>query len=349
MNLLRKLFGGANSAGSKDYDYYVIQKRQGGIYGRWETIEDNLPDFMDSATGFATYSEGNDTTLRCMGVKKFGDREIKKQLWVHFSREDTEEEIEERKNRTGKKNKDEDSLEKYLLIMREIKADERGKSEKEIEIERLRSGKELGMIQDFYEKYYDMYTSLASQNGEANKYTVWQQGIHEISEVGKEIVKELRGGGKDDSQDEDEKGEETANFEDYKRKALPPPASQEKSNNNGADKGKPGAALLLMAKYIENNGRPLSFLETIAITFPKTYTALASVKSLEELLEKLKPFKNKLPVLGTEEAKVWLGGMLEIILNQGTSEPAENEKPAENDNPVPEKTGAEVELDIKGE
>lgn len=339
MNLLRKLLGGANSAGSKDYDYYVIQKRQGGIYGRWETIEDQLPDFMDSATGFATYSEGTDTTLRCLGVKKFGDREIKKQLWIHFSREDTEEEIEERKNRTGKKNKDEDSLEKYLRIMKEIKADERGKSEKEIEIERLRSGKELGMIQEFYEKYYDMYTSLALQNGEANKYTVWQQGIHEISEVGKEIVKELRGG-RDDSEDEDEKGEETASFEDYKRRALPP-ASQDK---NGADKGKPGAALLLMAKYIENNGSPLSFLETIAITFPKTYTALASVKSLEELLEKLKLFKEKLPVLGTEEAKVWLGGMLEIILNQGT-EPAG--KPDENDNSVPEKQAQRLNQTLK--
>lgn len=346
MNLLRKLLGVANSAGAKDYDYYVIQKRQGGIYGRWETIEDQLPDFMDSATGFATYSDGNDTTLRCLGVKKFGDREIKKQLWVHFSREDTEEEIEERKSRAGKKNKDkdEDSLDKYLRIMREAKAEEKGKSEKELEIEKLRSERELGMIQDFYEKYFALYTTLGSQNGEANKYTVWQQGIHEISEVGKEIVKELRGGGDDEG--EDNKKDETASFEEYKIKALPP-ASQEGPKNNRTDKSKPGAALLLMAKYIEANGSPASYLETIAISFPKSYTALASMKNPEELLEKLKPFETRLPALGTEEARVWLAGMIELILNQDTSEPAE--KPVENDNPVPEKTGAEVESDIKGD
>lgn len=339
MNLLRKLLGGANSAGSKDYDYYTIQKRQGGIYGRWETIEDQLPDFMDSATGFATYSEGTDTSLRCMGVKKFGDREIKKQLWIHFSREDTEEEIEERKSRTGKKDKKEDDLERYLRILNTAKDEERGKLENM-----------MGMMNTFYQNQYELMSGLSQQGSEANKYTVWQQGIHEISEVGKEIVKELRID-KDDSQDEDENGEGPASFEDYKRKALPPAASTEKNKNNAADKGKPGAALLLMAKYIENNGSPLSFLETIAITFPKTYTALSSMKSLEELFEKLKPFKNKLPVLGTEEAKVWLGDMLEIILNQDTSEPAENEKPAskENENSASEKMGTEVESDIKGD
>lgn len=336
MSLIKRLLGGGNGI-VEDYDHYVIQQRIGGLYGRWDEI-DKRKDYLDKASGYATYSDGSDMTLRCFGVRKFGDREIKKQLWITYSREDVEEEIEERKKRTGKKNKDEDSLEKYLRIIREIKDEERGKSGKELEIERIRSEKELGMIQDFYEKYFDLYTALGSQNAEANKYTVWQQGIHEISEVGKEIVKELRGGGDDR---EDEPGEETASFEEYKRKALPP-SSEEKSKNNGADKGKPGAALLLMAKYIENNGSPLSFLETIAITFPKTYTALASVKSLEELLEKLKLFKEKLPVLGTEEAKVWLGSMLEIILNQGT-EPAG--KPDENDNSAPGKPGPEDETD----
>ncbi len=293
MNFLKKLLGGS-SGSVKDYDYYVVQKRQGGIYGKWESIEE-LPDFLDSATGVATYGDGMDATLRCLGVKKFGDREIKKQLWQHISREDVEEEIEERKKRVGKK--DGDNIDRYFDILKLAKDEER---------ERIES--QLGMMSEFYQTQYELFSNLSQQNSEANKYDVWREGIHEMGEIGKEIIQELREG-REGSGDKDEK--ETEKFEDYKRRALPPGRTEGKNKCGGS--GKPGAALMLMAKYIEGSGDPVSYLETIAVAFPDVYQALLTVKNLEELLEKLKPHAKKLPVLATEEAKEWLARMLEII------------------------------------
>lgn len=314
MNFLKRLLGGS-SGSVKDYDYYVIQKRQGGIYGKWESIEE-LPDFLDSATGVATYGDGMDATLRCLGVKKFGDREIKKQLWQHISREDVEEEIEERKKRVGKK--DGDNIDRYFDILKLAKDEER---------ERIES--QLGMMSEFYQNQYELFLSLNQQNSEANKYDVWREGIHEMGEIGKEIIHELRDG-KEDSGDEDKK--ETEKFEDYKRKALPPGTE---GKNKGGGSGKPGAALLLMAKYIEGSGDPVSYLETIAVAFPDVYQALLTVKSLEELLEKLKPHAKKLPVLAAEEAKEWLARMLEII----SQAKAESEKSASEKTGVEDETG----------
>ncbi len=74
----------------KDYNYYVIQQR---INGKWIEI-DIRSNLIDKVSGYATYCQDSDITLRCLGVKKSGDRETKKQLWVTYSREDIEEEIE---------------------------------------------------------------------------------------------------------------------------------------------------------------------------------------------------------------------------------------------------------------
>src|SRR5512147_924282 len=97
MKLLNRLLNRGNSLVG-EYDYYAIQQRLGGLFGIWEEI-DKREDFLDKASGVATYSDGSDITLRCFGVKKFQDREIKKQLWITYSREDIEEEIEDRKKR----------------------------------------------------------------------------------------------------------------------------------------------------------------------------------------------------------------------------------------------------------
>lgn len=317
MKFLKQLFGGS-SGSVKDYDYYVIQKRQGGIYGKWESVEE-LPDFLDSATGVATYGDGMDATLRCLGVKKFGDREIKKQLWQHISREDVEEEIEERKKRVGKK--DDDKIDRYFDILKLAKDEER---------ERIES--QLGMMSEFYQTQYELFSNLSQQNSEANKYDVWREGIHEMGEIGKEIIQELREG-REGSGDKDEK--ETEKFEEYKKKALPPCRAEGKNKGGGSGTGKPGAALLLMAKYIEGSGDQVSYLETIAVAFPDVYQALLTVKSLEELLEKLKPHAKKLPVLAAEEAKEWLARMLEII----SQAKAESEKSASEKTGVEDETG----------
>lgn len=309
MNLLKKLFGRGNGI-VEDYDYYVIQQRIGGIYGRWEEI-DKRKDYLDKASGYATYSDGSDMTLRCHGVRKFKDRDIKKQLWITYSREDIEEEIEERKNRAGRKDQKEDDWEKYIRILNTAKDEERQK------LEGL-----MGMMSEFYQHQYDILTELTQQNVETNKYTVWQQGIHEMSELGKEIVKEIGEGRKDEEKEDEEK--DTDSFDEFKRRALPPPASSERIKNQ-ADNARPGAALVLMAKCIERDKDPVSFLEVLDL-FPKTCEALFSVDP-EELVEKLKPFTKALPVLGTEKAKVWLMKLFEIIHQDDD----DNEPEAETD------------------
>ncbi len=128
MKLLSRLLNRGNSLVG-EYDYYTIQQRLGGLYGRWEEV-DKREDFLDKASGVATYSDGSDITLRCFGVKKFQEREIKKQLWITYSREDIEEEIEDRKKRVGKNETNkEDDLEKYLRILNTAKDEEREKLE----------------------------------------------------------------------------------------------------------------------------------------------------------------------------------------------------------------------------
>ncbi len=84
------------------------------------------------------------------------------------------------------------------------------------------------MMNNFYQNQYGLLTGLQQQNSESNKYDVWKQGIHEISEVGKELVKELRDG--KENRDEDDMGDQTS-FEEYKRRALPP--AKEEIKNNG--------------------------------------------------------------------------------------------------------------------
>ncbi len=60
----------------------------GGINGRWEEGEQRK-EFIDNITGIIEYCSERDITVRCIGVKENG--KIKKQLWVHYSREDNEE------------------------------------------------------------------------------------------------------------------------------------------------------------------------------------------------------------------------------------------------------------------
>ncbi len=337
MKLLNRLLNRGNSLVG-EYDYYTIQQRLGGLFGRWEEV-DKREDFLDKASGVATYSDGSDITLRCFGVKKFQDREIKKQLWITYSREDIEEEIEDRKKRVGKKetNKDDD-LEKYLRILNTAKDEEREK------LETL-----IGMMNNFYQNQYGLLSGLQQQNSESNKYDVWKQGIHEISEVGKELVKELRDG--KENRDEDVTEESQESFEEYKRRALPP--AKEEIRNNRASKSKnaskiPGA-ILLMAKFIEKHEDPAIYLRTLAITFPKAFAAFQSVKSLDELIEKIKPFVEMLPVLGTEEAKLWLGSMFDMLTLHEKSESAlaegqyESEKPTDKDDSTLEKPDGEGE------
>ncbi len=103
---------------------------------------------------------------------------------------------------------------------------------------------------------------------------------------------------------------------------------------------------MLMAKFIESHEDPAIYLRTLAITFPKAFAAFRSVKSLDELLDKIKPFIEMLPVLGTEEAQLWLGSMFDMLTLHEKSESApadgrnESEKPTDKDAP---ETGGEGE------
>jgi hypothetical protein len=74
----------------KEYDYFVITQRLGGIKGHWEEVERNS-DFKDIYQGIAEYCSGEDITIRCLGARKEKGRETRKQLWIHYSRGDKEE------------------------------------------------------------------------------------------------------------------------------------------------------------------------------------------------------------------------------------------------------------------
>ncbi len=87
-NQFGKIFNLFKDEKKEEYGYYLIQQRLGGINGRWEEGEQRK-EFIDNITGIIEYCSERDITVRCIGVKENG--KIKKQLWVHYSREDNEE------------------------------------------------------------------------------------------------------------------------------------------------------------------------------------------------------------------------------------------------------------------
>ncbi len=81
----------------KEFDSFVIVQRLGGVKGHWVEIE-RSSEFKDIIQGIAEYCSDEDITIRCFGVRKEGGKEIRKPLWIHYSRGDKEEaKIEEKR------------------------------------------------------------------------------------------------------------------------------------------------------------------------------------------------------------------------------------------------------------
>lgn len=310
MSFLKRLLGRDDSvdkscsAGSeRDYDYYIISKRIGGIHGRWEEMG-RLNKYIDATTGQATYSEdGGDLTLKCLGVKNVGDGEqLKKPCWVHYSADDLEEEAEERKqkNEKGGKNDELDRTVKLVEVMEKI----RGKGG-EAELIKGIYENQLGMMDTLYQNMFNLYNQAQVQRSEVNKWSVFQEGIREGFATIRDVAGDMISKGQDESKGEEE------NFENYTNKILPSPKKEQAKLKSTTPM--PGPALRLLSTFIEEDRDPESFLDIVSIAFPKIYDFLASANDPGEILEILKPFSVSLPGLSTEKAIVWLEDMLNIL------------------------------------
>ncbi len=124
----------------------------------------------------------------------------------------------------------------------------------------------------------------------------------EALETIKEIFKTAK---KDDYPDEGD--EET--FDEYK--ALHPAPDKPGHEKPGKDY----APLKILVRFIENNGDPSAYFETMSISYqdhPFCQT-LITCESAEQLLEKFKSLEPKLPALFADTGKAWLDELFEII------------------------------------
>jgi hypothetical protein len=66
--------------------------------------------------------------------------------------------------------------------------------------------------------------------------------------------------------------------------------------------------LKILVRFIENNGDPSAYLETMSISYPDHAfcQTLITCESAEQLLEKLKSLEPKLPALFADTGKAWL-------------------------------------------
>jgi len=112
----------------------------------------------------------------------------------------------------------------------------------------------------------------------------------------KEIAKASKGGKEEDQKDEV--------FDE--RKSLPPAGKPAKNN------WKP---LILLYRFIEQNGDPNAYIETISVQYPSHAFSqwLITIESTEQFLEKFKSAQEKLPLLYSEQGRTWLDGLFEVI------------------------------------
>jgi hypothetical protein len=135
----------------------------------------------------------------------------------------------------------------------------------------------------------------------------WESFMLESSagkELGREALETIREIFRTTKRDDYPGEEDDETFDEYK--ALPP--AKEKL-------AKDYAPLKILIRFIENNGGPSAYLETMSISYPDHpfCQTLITCQSAGQLLEKLKTLKLRLPALFTDAGKAWLEELFEII------------------------------------
>lgn len=140
----------------------------------------------------------------------------------------------------------------------------------------------------------------------------------ELAKEGMETLKEIAKaskGGREDGKDEV--------FDE--RKSLQPAGKPAKNN------WKP---LILLYRFIEQNGDPNAYIETISVQYPSHAFSqwLITIESTEQFLEKFKLAQEKLPLLYSEQGRAWLDGLFEVIrdLNAQSEKVAKKQAEAES-------------------
>lgn len=132
----------------------------------------------------------------------------------------------------------------------------------------------------------------------------------DIAKEGMETFRELM---VDGSGEGEERGDEDEKFEekDRGRKALPPGKDKENKEKPKKD----WSPLILLLKYIEANGDPNAYIETLSVQYPAHAFSqwLITVETTEQFLEKFKSAEPKLPLMFSEQGRAWLDELFETL------------------------------------